>query len=143
MAQDSSKIQMGSTGSNHREVKNRVGSIAAGKVVRLKSDGTISTAKADGSILGVSVGKDLSNTNRTSYVADGLDVPISLKSGFTNPAIGGQVAIDDTTGEAVAYNGSGNSYVNAVYKSGAKTAVLEDGTEVPNGAAYIDMQGGL
>lgn len=143
MGHDSSKILMGSTQSNHREVMNRVGSIAAGKVVRLKSDDTISVAKADGEILGVSLGKDLSNTNRTAYVNDGLAVPIALKSGFTDPAIGAQVAIDDTTGEAVAYTGSGNTYVNAKYVSGAKTAVLEDGTEVATGAAYIDMQGGL
>lgn len=143
MGHDTSKIQMGSTGSNHREVMNRKGSIAAGKVVRLKSDDTISVAKADGEILGLSLGKDLSNTDRTAYVNDGLAVPIALKSGFTTPVIGGQVAIDDTTGEAVAYTGSGNTYVNAKYVSGAKTAVLEDGSEVATGAAYIDMQGGL
>jgi hypothetical protein len=143
MGHDASKIQMGSVGSNHREVSNKKGSIAAGKVVRLKSDGTISTALADGSIIGMSVGKDLSNTDRTSYVNDGLMVPVRLKTGFTNPAIGAQVAIDDTTGEAVAYTGSGNSYVNATYASGAKTRVDEDGTETATGAAYIDMQGGL
>ena len=143
MGHDASKIQMGTTQSNHREVMHRKGSIAAGKVVRLKSDGTISVAKADGEILGLSLGKDLSNTDRTAYVNDGLAVPVALKSGFTNPTIGAQVAIDDVTGEAVAYTGSGNTYVNAKYVSGAKTAVAEDGTETANGAAYIDMQGGL
>lgn len=143
MGHDASKVQMGSLGSNHAEVSNLKGSIEAGKVVRLKSDGTISTALADGGILGVSVGKDLSNTNRTSIVRDGLNVPIKLKSGFTNPAKGAQVAIDDVTGEAVAYTGSGNSYVNATYASGALTRVDEDGTETATGAAYIDMPGGL
>lgn len=143
MGHDASKIQMGATGSNHREVTNKKGSIAAGLVVRQKSDDTISTALADGSILGVSLGKDLSNTNRTAIVRDGLNIPIKLKSGFTNPAVGAQVAIDDTTGEAVAYTGSGNSYVNAVYSSGAKTRVDEDGTETATGAAYIDAPGGL
>ncbi len=140
---DATKVLMGATGSNHKEVMNRKGEIAAGKVVRLKSDDTISVAKADGEILGLSVGKDLSNTNRTSYVNDGLAVPIKLKTGFTTPTIGGQVAIDDVTGEAVAYTGSGNTYVNAKYVSGALTAVNEDGTETATGAAYIDMQGGL
>lgn len=139
----SSKIYMGSTQSNHREVMNKKGSIAAGKVVRLKSDGTISVAKADGEILGLSLGKDLSNTDRTAYVNDGLEVPIALKTGFTAPVIGSQVAIDDTTGEAVAYTGSGNTYVNATYVSGAKTRVDEDGTETATGAAFINMQGGL
>jgi len=140
---DASKIQMGAVGSNHREVTNKKGSIAAGIAVRQKSDGTISTALADGSLLGISLGKDLSNTDRTAICRDGLNVPVKLASGFTNPAIGAQVAIDDTTGEAVAYTGSGNSYVNATYASGAKTRIDEDGTETATGAAYIDMQGGL
>jgi len=139
----SSKIYMGSTKSNHREVMNKKGSIAAGLAVRLKSDGTISVAKADGELIGLSLGKDLSNTDRTSYVNDGLEVPIRLASGFTNPTIGDQVAISDTTGEAVAYTGSGNRYVNAVYVSAAATRVDEDGTETATGAAYINMQGGL
>lgn len=143
MSHDSSKILMGTTQSNHREVMNKIGAIAAGLVVRLASSGAISVVKSDGAILGLSLGRDLSNTNRTAYVNDGLSVPISLKSGFTTPVIGGQVAIDDTTGEAVAYTGSGNTYVNAKYVSGAKTRVNEDGTETATGAAYIDMQGGL
>lgn len=140
---DSSKILMGNVPSTAKEIDNRKGSIAAGKVVRLKSDDTISTALADGSILGVSCGVDLSNTDRTAIVRAGTKVPIKLKSGFTNPAIGAQVAIDDTTGEAVAYTGSGNSYVNAKYASGAKTRIDEDGTETATGAALIDMEGGL
>lgn len=138
---NSSKIQMGSTGSQHKEVINQFGSIAAGLAVRQASNGTLSLSS--GSLIGVSVGKDLSNTNRTAIVRKGLAVPIKLASGFTNPTVGAQVAISDTTGEAVAYTGSGNSYVNAVYASGAKTRVDEDGTETATGAAYIDMQGGL
>lgn len=140
---DATKVQMGVPSSNHREVINKKGSIAAGLGVRQKSDGTISTALSDGSLLGISLGKDLSNTDRTSICSDGIGVPVKLKSGFTNPAIGAQVALDDTTGEAVAYTGSGNSYVNAIYATGALTMVAEDGTETATGAAKIDMQGGL
>lgn len=140
---DATKIQMGTTLSNEREVSNKKGSIAAGKAVRLKSDDTITTALADGSLMGISLGKDQSNTDRTAICRAGLGVPVALKSGFTNPAKGAQVAIDDTTGEAVAYTGSGNSYVNAFYSSGALTRVDEDGTETATGAAYIDFPGGL
>lgn len=137
------KIYMGSTKSNHREVMNKKGSIAAGLVVRLADDGDISVAQSAGEIIGLSLGKDLSNTDRTAYVNDGLEVPIRLASGFTNPVIGAQVAVSDTTGEAVAYTGSGDRYVNAVYVSAAATRVEEDGTETVTGAAYINMQGGL
>jgi hypothetical protein len=140
---DSSKIQMGTTGSNLGESFSKLGSIAAGLVVRQKSDGTITLAKSDGSALGVSLGKDLSNTGFTAIKSSGLKVPVKLASGFTTPAKGGQVAISDTTGEAVAYTGSGDSYVNAYYASGPLTRVDEDGTETANGAAYIDMPGGL
>lgn len=143
MPHDATKVQMGTTLSNIREVSNKQGSIAAGLAVRLKSDDTITTALADGSLLGISLGKDQSNTDRTAICRKGVGVPVKLKSGFTTPAKGGQVAIDDVSGEAVAYTGSGNTYVNAYYVSGALTAVAEDGTETANGAALIDFPGGL
>ena len=68
-------------------------------------------------------------------------MPVLLKSGFTTPALGGQVAIDDVSGEAIAYTGTGDTYVNAVYVSGVLTGVKEDGTEA--NCALIDFQGGL
>lgn len=140
---DSAKVVMGATVSNIREATSQQGSIAAGLAVRKKSDGTITTALADGSLLGISLGKDLSNTDFTAICRKGLGVPVKLKSGFTTPVIGAQVAIDDTTGEALAYTGSGDSYVNAIYASGPKTAINEDGTETANGCALIDFPGGL
>lgn len=138
---DASKILMGTTRSNIREVDNRKGTILAGLAVRLKSDDTIVTTLADGNLLGISLGKDLSNVGRTAICRKGLGVPVRLASGFTNPAVGAQVAISDTTGEAKAYTGSGDSYVNAVYASGALTGIAEDGTEVA--VALIDFPGGL
>lgn len=143
MAHNSAKVVMGGTISSIKEATSKKGSIAAGLAVRLKSDDTITTALADGSLLGISLGVDLSGTDFTSICRKGLGVPVKLASGFTNPAIGAQVAISDTTGEALAYTGSGDSYVNAKYVSGAKTAILEDGTEVANGCALIDFEGGL
>lgn len=136
---DASKFLMGTTQSNIKEVDNRKGSIAAGLGVRLKSDGTISVAKADGSLLGISLGKDLSDTGRTAICRKGLGVAVKLASGFT-PTIGAQVALSDTTGEAKAYTGTGDTYVNAVYKA-VLTGILEDGTEAP--VALIDFPGGL
>lgn len=144
MGQDASKIQMGTTKSSDRTVDNRKGDVAtfpAGTVVRLKSDETLSKAAADGSVLGVSLGKDLSNAGRVAICRRGLDVPIRLTASFV-PAIGAQVFVSDTTGLAIA-SGAGATGMNATYKTAALTLVEEDGTEVAARAAYIDMPGGL
>lgn len=141
MGHDASKIKMGSTLSSDRTVDNRKGEIAAGLAVRSKSDGSISIAAADGSLMGISLGKDLSGSKHTAICRRGLDVPVLLTASFT-PVIGAQVHISDTTGKAGAA-GAGFTGVNAVYTSTAKDAILEDGSTVTAGAAYIDMQGGL
>lgn len=136
------KVLMGMTRNSFRHATPRAGSIEAGLIVRLKSDGTISVAAADGLPLGISLGKDLSNIGYTSIVRSGLEVPVLLTTGFT-PTIGAQVHISDTTGRAVAA-GAGATGMNAVYKSGKLTAIKEDGTEESTiGCALIDMQGGL
>lgn len=142
MAHSASKVLMGMTRSSFRKATPRAGSIEAGKIVRLKSDGTISLLAADGAPLGVSLGKDLSNAGYTSIVRAGLEVPILLTAAFT-PTIGAQVHISDTTGLAVAA-GAGATGMNATYVSGKLTAIKEDGTEEStNGCALIDMPGGL
>ncbi len=144
---DSSKILMGHVPSTAKEIDNRESAsgtpLAAGLRVCLNNAGKLSVAAADGVGVGISCGKDLSNTNRTTVVRTGLKVPIKLASGFTTPVIGAQVAVSDTTGEAMAYTGSGDSYINAKYSSGAKTSINEDGTETANGAALIDFEGGI
>jgi len=139
MSQDASKIALGGTNSSDKTVDPYKGAVDAGKVVRLKSDGTISVAKADGEILGVSLGGDLSDAGYTSVCRRGLEVPVLLTDGFT-PAIGAQVSINDTTGAANAA-GAGNTAVNAIYKSGVLTGITALGAEVR--VALIDMQGGL
>lgn len=141
MGQDATKILMGTTTSNVKEVSNHVGSLAAGLIVRLKSDDTISIAKADGGVLGVSLGRDLSNIGYSAICRKGLGVPVLLASGFTTPVKGGQVAISDTTGQAKAYTGTGDTYMNAYYVSGVLTGLNEDGTTA--NVALIDMPGGL
>jgi hypothetical protein len=138
---DPTKVLMGAGQSSAKEVSNKKGTVEAGLVVRLKSDDTLSLAKADGQLLGVSMGRDLSDTGRTAIARKGLRIPVKLASGFNNPAIGAAVAISDTTGEAVAYTGSGNSYVNATYVTGKITGIGEDG--LAKEVALIDFQGGL
>ncbi len=141
MGHSASKVLMGMTRSSYRHADSKAGSIEAGKIVRLKSDGTISVAAADGLPLGISLGKDLSNIGYTSIVRSGLEVPVLLTNGF-EPTVGAQVHISDTTGLAIA-SGAGATGMNAVYKTGKLTAIKEDGTEAANAVALIDMQGGL
>jgi hypothetical protein len=138
---DATKVLMGTTQSSFRDVDNKKGSIEAGKLVRLKSDDTLSSASADGSAIGISLGKSLSDTARTAICRSGIRVPIKLTAAFS-PAIGAQVNVSDTTGLAIAA-GAGATAINAVYSSGALTAILEDGTEVAAIVAYVDMPGGV
>jgi hypothetical protein len=136
---DSTKILMGSTGSSFKTVWNQKGAIAAGLVCRQKSDGTITTVKADGAAIGVSIGKDLSNTDKTAICRRGERVPLLVTSGLT-PAIGAQVYISDTTGKAAASSASATA-VNAYYSDSKKTAILEDGTS--DEAVHVCFPGGL
>ena len=146
MGHDATKIQLGTTNSNEKEVTNVASNPAtflAGLVVCLNSSGALSLASADGSTFGVSMGVSQSDIQRTAVCRKGLGVPVLLTSGFT-PTIGGQVAISNTTGRAKAYTGSGDRYVNAFYQTGKKTSILEDGTEESTiGCALIDFPGGL
>lgn len=140
MGHDASKVQLGATESSFKNVENRPGVIEAGKIVRLKSDNTISIAAADGAPLGISLGASLSGNDRTAVVKNGDKVPIQLTAAFT-PTIGAQVCIDDVTGIAKA-SGSGVTAMNATYISGILTGIKEDGVTTVN-VALIDMQGGL
>lgn len=139
MGHDVTKVQLGVPQSSFRVIENHSGEIDAGKIVRLKSDDTLSIASADGLPLGISVGKDMSNIGRTAICKKGTRVPLILTDGFT-PTIGAQVAIHNTTGLGATKDGS-STYVNAIYSSSLLTGITEAGTEID--AAYIDMPGGL
>jgi hypothetical protein len=139
MPHDATKVLLGTTTSSAREVDNRKGTIAAGLIVRLKSDETISIAAADGAPLGVSLGRSLSDTPRTAICRKGLRVPLRLTAAFT-PTIGAQVHISDTTGLGIAA-GAGATGMNATYATGLLTGVDEDGADQL--VALIDMPGGL
>jgi hypothetical protein len=87
---DATKVLMGTTQSSDRTVDSKVGSLPAGTIVRLKSDGTLSKAAADGEALGISLGKDLSDTDKIAIVRRGLKVPLLLTDSF-EPTVGAQV----------------------------------------------------
>lgn len=136
---------LGSTQNSYKEVSNHKGVITAGYAVCLKSDDTLSVAKADGNKIGISVGKDLSDIGYTAICRKGVGVPIVLTDAF-DPVIGATVNISDTTGKAIA-SGAGATAYNAVYASeriggtGVAGGIQEDGTTI--GVAYIDFPGGL
>lgn len=141
MTHDPNTIYLGSHGSNILESDNWAGDPAtfkAGLCCHLDDDGDVSLAAADGGKLGISLGKSLSDHKRVTIARKGKKIPILLDTGL-EPTVGAQVQISTTTGKAVA---SGTA-VNAVYVSGKKSAVDEDGNAVTDGAAFIDFIGGL
>lgn len=145
MSYDSDKIQLGATKSSFKTVDNVKGSLAAGTLVRSKSDGTYTNAAADGAAIGVSLGKDLSDIGRTAVVRRGTGVPIKLTAEF-DPTLGTQVNVSDTTGLAIA-SGAGATAINATYATGRvggtgqNKGIDEDGNAV--GVALIDFPGGV
>jgi len=142
MSHSATTVYMGTHGSNAIESDNWLGDPAtflAGLCVHLDDDSSpLSLAVADGSKLGISLGKSLSDHSRTSVARRGLKIPILLANGFT-PTVGDAVQISTTTGKAVA---SGTT-VNALYVSTTLTAYDENGDVISDGAAYIDFPGGL
>lgn len=141
MAHDPTKVLLGAGKSSAKTVDNHKGVIDAGLLVRLKSDDTLSVAAADGSIMGVSMGRSLSNTARTAICRKGISIPVRLTNSFT-PVKGAQVYFSDTTGK-VGASGGGFTATNAFYSSGALTGIDEDGNTVADGVAFIDFAGGL
>jgi hypothetical protein len=139
---DATKVLMGQTGSNIREVDNRPGDPAtfvAGLALRLKSDDTLSVTSSDGALLGVSLGRSLSDTKRVAIARKGVRVPIIVASGVT-PVVGSQVTISNSTGKAH----SAGTAVNAVYVAVGLTGIDEDGNAIASDTvALIDFPGGL
>lgn len=141
MSHSATTVYMGSHKSNILESDSWVASpstFKAGMCGHLKSDGTVSLASADGSKIGISLGRSLSDINRVTFARKGKGVPILLTNGFT-PTVGAQVQISTTTGLAV----SSGTAVNAFYATSTLTAYDEDGVVIADGAALIDFVGGL
>ncbi len=131
---DPTKVLLGTTGSSDKEVSSHIGVIAAGLFTTLDEDDALSIVLADGNLLGVSLGSDLSNAGFSAICRSGSRVPVQVDF---SPTIGAQVTAHATTGKATAA-GTG---VNATYVSEVLTGIKEDGTEV--NVAYIDFVGGL
>ena len=140
MAHDANKVILGATRDSFKVVTNKKGTIDAGLGVRLKDDDTISLAAADGELLGVSLGKDLSGVGYTNIVREGLMVPVIVGAAVT---IGNQAAVHDTTGLFYDEGTGSTTAVNAVFKSArlVNGGKKEDGNEI--NIAFIDMVGGL
>ncbi len=140
MGHNPSKVVLGGTLSSVKEVGNRKGVIAAGLGTRQKTDGTASVAAADGTLIGISLGQDMSNAGYSAIAYRGIKVPVQLTAAFT-PVIGAPVFLDNTTGRAKA-SATDATAVNAVYRS----AVLEglpEGGGASVAVALIDFPGGL
>lgn len=143
---DVSKVQMGSTLSSIKDVRSAKGTVAAGLVVhRSPTQPLLATIGSDGVIAGVSLGKDMSNAGHTAFAERGNGVPIQLGTGYT-PAMGDDVWYDNTSGKAVASNGSVevvalNAKFSFVSGNCKKTGLQEDGTSVD--VAYIDFNANL
>lgn len=78
---DASKVLMGATQSSDKEVSCHAAdpaSFPAGRAVRGKSDGSISLSSSDGQLLGISLGKSLSDTKKTAVCRVGNRVPLEL-----------------------------------------------------------------
>lgn len=138
MIHDATKVLLGTTKSNVREVENRKGSVDAGKVCFLKSDDTYTTVAADGALKGVSLGRDLSGTNKNACCVKGLGVPLRLTAAF-NPTVGAVVQVSTTTGLAV----SSGTATNAVYASARIDGGIDEDGVTGIGVAFIDFPGGL
>lgn len=137
---DSSKVLLGATRSNIKEATPEVGYFQAGLAVRIDSSNELSVTKADGALIGISLGKTLDGVSGKSVVCrEGILVPVLLKSGETM-AVGEQLGIDDATGEAASVD-TGVTGTNGIVKATGITGVKEDGTEA--NVVLVDMIGGL
>jgi hypothetical protein len=127
MAHDETKVLLGSTRSNHRDVSlysMDPASVPAGVAVRLKTDGDLATAKASGRLVGISLGRSLSDTKKTSVARTGLKVPMLLEA---TPARG---VIEITDYENLVAAGADTITV------GATVFVAQSGAVTPGDATF-------
>lgn len=78
---DASKVLMGSHGSSDLEAScepSDPASFPAGRAVRRASSGALSLSSGDGQLIGVSMGKSLSDTKKTAVARVGNKIPVEL-----------------------------------------------------------------
>lgn len=143
--QDATKVLLGATPSSAKEVTSYPADPAtfkAGLAVRAKSDGGLLLADdSTAALVGVSLGPDLSNTKNTAVARTGDKIPLQLKTGFSDPALGAPVYVDDTLGQACADDDEDAVLTSAVYVSAPLTGVFPDATETP--VVLINLNGGF
>lgn len=143
------KTLLGATGSSAKDTSVHnvdPASFPAGTAVRLKSDGLLTVTKAEGQLIGVSLGKSLSDHKKTTVCRTGESVPILLtddEDDYAYVVKGALVYVDDVTGLANIVDDVSvtTTATQAIYVSGPIDGVKEDGTTAK--VALIDMTGGL
>jgi hypothetical protein len=141
-------VLLGSKGSSDADVSCEAGdpsTFKAGLAVRRASTGLLSLTS--GGLIGISLGRSLSDTSKTSVVRAGNLIPIQLTDEedegeeigpYDYVAIGASVDVDDTTGKAV----SDGVATGAIYVSGPKIGI-DPITKEEIMVALVDMGGGL
>jgi len=79
---DASKQLLGATNSSARDISTHdsdPASFPAGRAVRLGSDGGLTLVKANGRLIGISLGRSLSDTKKTAVARTGEKVPLVLE----------------------------------------------------------------
>lgn len=140
---DANKVLLGSHGSSDFDASNEPGDPAtfkAGLVVCRKNDGSLSLAAADGSKIGVSMGRTLSDVTKTSVCRSGNKIPVQItdEDGFDYVVIGQPLEVSATTGKAV----SDGDATGAIYASGPMKGI-DPITKEEIDVALVDMGGGL
>lgn len=83
MGHDATKVLLGNVNTSSKEITEHLGSPAtwlAGLAIRCKTGDVLSVTKADGGWLGISLGKGLSDSVKSTAIArDGLKVPVLLE----------------------------------------------------------------
>jgi len=100
MGHDPTKVVLGGKQSSVAEIGNRKGTVLAGTAVRQKSDGTMSTISTDGRLIGISMGRDLSDAGFTSIAYRGEAIPVLLGAAFT-PTIGTDTELSEGNGPSL------------------------------------------
>lgn len=146
---DPTKVLLGTTQSSAKDIavyNNDPASFPAGLAVRLASTGLLALAKASGMLVGISLGKSLSDTKKTAVVRSGDLVPIQLtddEDDYAYVVIGEKVWVDDVSGKANIEDDENvtTTITDAVYVSGPLDGINEAGQVVK--VAMVSMPGGL
>lgn len=134
---DPTKTLLGATNSNLKDISHEVGNPAtfvAGLAVRKHTTGALSLSS--GSLIGVSCGRSLSDTAKTSVVRAGLRVPLRL----TDESVASSKKIGDITFTAKTAGADGDNITITLADTktaGAEEATL-DGTDIT-----VAIEGGV